>query len=310
MKSATTSPPVAERGVLLVALGHPNYGRLAANLALSIRANDPPDARIPIALAWADQALQGLSAQQVDLFDSLIECPQAHFHTPQGRHYPRAKTCLNALSPFAHTLYLDVDTLVFPPVAHQPQGRVWAVLDELVADGAALSFHNSGTAGVLRSGHVWGAPLADIWAAYGLAPGTPLWEMNSSLLYWRRCTETEAWFDRAQTVMDHPRIHFTEWAGGMPDELALEISLAQAALSPHQPDWHPLFFWDYGKAYGYDRQQIRAQHIGLTLAGNRLPPIARRLYNELIVPLAYAAHDPHPWKYQEKHRWLKERKRL
>jgi hypothetical protein len=68
----TNETQIADKGILLIALGHPQYGIMAANLAATIRVNSD----IPIHLVHDQTSLAHLSDKHMDLFTSADICPE------------------------------------------------------------------------------------------------------------------------------------------------------------------------------------------------------------------------------------------
>ncbi len=97
------------KGILIIALGHAQYGRMALNLALSLRFTS----KLPIALAHDNGAITHISGH-LDKFDKLIEVPEKYYMRKGNKEYIKAKTHIYNLSPFDETIYLDADTLWLP----------------------------------------------------------------------------------------------------------------------------------------------------------------------------------------------------
>lgn len=57
-----------KQGIILIATGHPYYGRMAYNLALTIKACE----EFPVALVHNDSAIKHLNDSQRGIFDMLI----------------------------------------------------------------------------------------------------------------------------------------------------------------------------------------------------------------------------------------------
>ena len=64
------------KGILLIAAGHPYYGKMAVNLALGLK-NTQPD--VNITLAYESTAISHLNANERALFN-LIEIPKEYYH--------------------------------------------------------------------------------------------------------------------------------------------------------------------------------------------------------------------------------------
>src|SRR6185437_6812062 len=98
-----------EKGMLLLALGHPCYGKMAAALSASIRCMN---ATIPIALIANIDALTHLSTEEKTLFTQIIY-PESKYYTTDNLEFSplKPRVYLNELTPFSKTLSIDVDNL-------------------------------------------------------------------------------------------------------------------------------------------------------------------------------------------------------
>ena len=90
-----------ECGILLLALGHPYYGRMAYNLAMSIKACD---INVNITLVYTESAIAHINSRNMWVFDNKMFLDETE--QPFG-----AKLMLDKLTPYEKTIYLDVDTL-------------------------------------------------------------------------------------------------------------------------------------------------------------------------------------------------------
>src|SRR5688572_20063663 len=90
-------------GILIIATKHPMYGRMAYNLAATIKAGNK---ECPVAVLHSGRGLQHLSEFNKEIFDYLIEMPE---------HDYRVGTKLFAIdyTPFENTLVIDADNLWF-----------------------------------------------------------------------------------------------------------------------------------------------------------------------------------------------------
>jgi hypothetical protein len=99
-------------GVLVVAMGKPNYGRLAAALIQTVKAASPS---VPVALAWSGDVLQALGDAR-PLVDHLIPIDAVLSEHAEHRDPFYVKLCADQLTPFEQTLFIDADSLIYPGV--------------------------------------------------------------------------------------------------------------------------------------------------------------------------------------------------
>jgi len=98
------------KGVLILAMGHPYYGEMAANLAMSLKFADK---ETKICLAWEGDAKNHLTPAKLNLFDVIKEVPQEYIMKDGKKAYFKAKTYINKLTPFEETIFLDADMIWF-----------------------------------------------------------------------------------------------------------------------------------------------------------------------------------------------------
>lgn len=98
-------------GVLLLAVGNSLYGKFALNLALGLKKLQPD---IKIALVYNESAIYELNEAQKFFFDIKIPCPHEYSQDGVNTCYVKPKLYLDKLTPFAKTLFLDVDMIWCP----------------------------------------------------------------------------------------------------------------------------------------------------------------------------------------------------
>ena len=96
------------KGVLLIALGHSQYGNMAVNLANSIKYNNK---NTKIHLVYTESAFSQVT--DFSNFDSKEICPKEYYKNGEQTVFIKAKTHLYDLTPFDETIFLDVDTILF-----------------------------------------------------------------------------------------------------------------------------------------------------------------------------------------------------
>jgi hypothetical protein len=248
-------------GVLLIAMGKPNYGRLVAALAETIKSASP---KVPVALAWSGDVLTALGEAR-GVFDHLIpirealpaqaECSQAFY----------AKLCVDQLSPFDHTIFIDADSLIYPGAdlrkefwrysghGFVPTTSLAWQLDALPPDAAYLGLGS----------------IEPIVKYFGLKQ--PMLQVHSYYFYFERSHATNAVFECARDVyraiaanVDAFKLHLTH-ERLIADELALGVATSIVGVSPlfeqHQPMVESGLFFE-GPEPG-----LETCYLGFTVAG-------------------------------------------
>lgn len=118
-------------GILIFACGHPFYGRMAYNLAVTIKAVEPD---IPIAVVKTETSLCHLGPSQKNVFDFLIDCPP---EVPVGCG---CKLWAYDLSPFEETLLLDADMLWLPK--RSPYTLIGQLPEDVEFTGITEGYHD------------------------------------------------------------------------------------------------------------------------------------------------------------------------
>ena len=283
------------RGIILLAMGDPMYGRLAFNAALSMKANDP---NIHITLGYAESALADLFDYHRSYFDNFIEIPETFYtnypppvvttkpvHTlddffagapteakltpapPCQKNYFKAKTHLYELSPYDQTIFLDVDSLwklgkrvnplldslggvKYTPVCYQnPKG--------LPHQGSMQDWEMTKQIGFWAS--------AEQYAAYyGKRTDGYFWETSTYFIYFEKCPETKAYFDKVQELMRDPSpdVPVKSYRGDMkPDEFYFNAASYLLQMGPCTYPYAPIAM------YGQIENNWIKNHYGVTFPG-------------------------------------------
>jgi hypothetical protein len=224
------------RGTVIVATGHPYYGRMAYNLACTIKACDE-DAHITV--AHSSSSLRHLGSHQIDIFNGF-----AHVRDELDGFSP--KLHLDELSPYEETLYLDADML-WLPFDRSPRYYYWADVRE----------------------------LREKFALTGR-----MYQWRSEVIWFRRDAGA-AIFERARRVMDRTAELKTvkRFGTAIPDELALNVALAQGGVRPHRDRWTPAY-WPPFHGWGRTVPAMRDWYL-MSFGGHVAPSEFRRSYDNI-----------------------------
>lgn len=275
-----------QAGILLLALGANQYGRMSAALAAMIKS---ADSTIPIHLAYTQSAVTHLREDEKALFDSMEVIPEKYY-TLHGQHkWIMAKMYLYELSPFEHTLYLDSDMAWL-------QKSPAAVFEQL--KDVDLTYANSG----VQTHSQW-ADIEQVRTVYNIEKVVGI---HSEFVYFRKCDKAESFFQKAQRIYSNLKVHATVFAGAIPDELPLMIAAELCGIVPHQQPYYPVFWYkrDRKMLHAY---QIAQNYYAMSMGGNYNAPHEIEMYN-LLATAAYnklKLHYPYQWK--DKRAFLKER---
>lgn len=204
-------------GIVIIATSHPYYGRMAYNLALSIKASE----QFPVALVYRNPSIDHLNNIQLSIFDHLIALPE------QFREGYCTKLHLDELSPFDHTLYLDADMLWLP--GKKPS----QLFKEL--EGVGYTGITEGKTGDINQAYYFWADESDIRKTYNL---DNVYQWRSEVIYFQKGTKV---FETARSL-DIKLTTVKRFGGSIPDELYFNIACALTDTHPHKYKWTPAYW--------------------------------------------------------------------
>jgi hypothetical protein len=254
----------AERGILLIAIGSPFYGRLAYNLATSIRLNNKT---IPIAVVYTDNSLSHLNAQQQTVFNYTIECNKDYYTGKDGKFLSGLVKCnMFNLSPFKQTIFIDVDSVMFKSFDAD------AVFNELEFSWD-IQFQNSEVIDIDKNPNApfmcWGNVKDIINSGLDLK-SNKLYVGHSYFIVFNKTDNAKAFFDesiRLYNEMYYNKIvKFVDWQGNVPDEFVFGIAGLTTGVK-HKFDIRKYVFDPAGKPIRSDKEVID-HYLGLSLPGN------------------------------------------
>jgi len=223
------------------------YGYAAHNLAMSIRHHSPS---IPVTIYCDAETRKGL--RDLSLFDQVIEIP-SQVHDPalmKMQVYDRL--------PYQETIFMDVDGLLLKPL--EP------LFDELSQGGEyrchVHDWYDKDSPDNLPQ--MYWATKSVIWQHYGFT-NEKLPATQSSFQYIRKSAFCKELFDRMQSNYAN-RIPLerlaNKWGGGQPDELYLNITLAQMG---YDPSLNTVCYW--GNALDAAWADVKRDYYVLSMFG-------------------------------------------
>lgn len=96
-------------GIVLLAINHYHYAKMAVNLAISIKLSNP---EVHITLLHDDKILSELIDKELRIFDNFIEIPKELYIYDGKIEYGLVKVNIYFLTPYENTLYIDADSLM------------------------------------------------------------------------------------------------------------------------------------------------------------------------------------------------------
>jgi hypothetical protein len=245
-----------EKGIVIIATGHPYYGRMAFNLALTIKAAE----NIPIAIIYRQPGINHLNEHQRSIFDHTILL---------GDNYGTGfttKLYLDELSPFDKTLFLDADMLWLPSM------KPSELFDSL--NGIQYTGITEGKTGDANRGYYFWGDHDEILKVYEVQT---IYQWRSEIIYFEKGTQV---FSTSRTL--HPEIHLKSvkrFGDLIPDELYLNIATAICNVHPHQYKWTPAY---WPRMHGdFIKPQLNGYYL-VSFGSNYASPQMKNLYDKIL----------------------------
>lgn len=239
------------KGILLLAWGKRGYGFMAYNLALSIKYHSP---NIPIHLLCDSGCMREVVDKTV--FDNI------EWINEQVTDPAKFKVAIYPHLPFDVTMYLDVDALCLRPVE--------GLFDQFIESG---DYYQTFVHGFYDETSPIDMPLMYwcrrdfIWNHYGLSDHV-LPATQSSIQIIKKSDQAQLLFENLVNNLKNPiPIHKLthSWGGTQPDELYLNVALAQVNCQSKLPETS---MW-FGDNISKKPHQLSHEYTFLSLYGNK-----------------------------------------
>lgn len=277
------------QGILLMALGHNLYGKLALNLALGLKKVQPD---IRIALIHDAVGISELNEAQKFLFDIKIVCPKDYCMLGESPCYVKPKLFLDKLTPFNETLFLDAD-MIWCPYTTPAQ-----VLQQY--SGINFTMANRGENAVSSGVSDW-VDMELMKTNFGILSWI---DLSSEWIYFRQGSEIAELFNTARVIYDDSKFICKGFAGGKPDEPAFCIAMLKTGIRPHKMPYYPTY-WEPVHRHK-DKQYIMNNYHALSLGGKYISDRVRGIADNLVGHYQYFMHIE-GFKNVSKFKYIKER---
>lgn len=288
-----------KKGILIFACGHPNYGRMAYNLAATIKAVEP---EIEIAVVRTAGSLNHLGESQRALFSHFIDLPE---DAPIGCG---CKLHAYDLTPFDETLLLDADMLWLP------KSNPISVLSELEnVDFTAITegyydYTENEKHDINKSYFFW-ADCNEIKTKYKIK-ADKIYQWRSEVLFFRKTKTARQVFATAKRIFKNPGLTtMLKYAGGVADELAINIACAIHDVHPHQYKWMPSYWYMINGGNVPELASLYSRYNLVSFGSNTATGNAKELYRMICRAACYKIGHQHVFPLVSKNEWLPQRKK-
>jgi hypothetical protein len=278
------------KGIIIVATGHPYYGRQAYNLAVSIKAVED----IPVSVLFSGRALNHLSEQQLSYFDKIIEMEDT---VPQSSG---AKLWSYEYTPYKETLLLDADMLWLPK---KKPSELFEEVKDVEFTAITEGYHDGEDHG--NPIYFFWANVSEIREVYKVT-GT-IYQWRTEVMYFKKSAKVNKLFSQAKKIFLNPKLaSVKKFADGVPDELALNIAAAQQGVEPHVQKWQPAFWWKLNNQIVPGLQQLYSYYLA-SFGSNTASQPVKLMYNRIMKSAAHKLGVTHVFPLYSKREYLPER---
>lgn len=288
------------RGILLIATGEPYYGRMAFNLALSIKAADKDFA---VAVVYSGSSLNHLNERQRLLFDKIIRLPMG-INESFG-----AKLHLDELSPFDETLFCDADMAWLPKYSPAHLFDTMSNVDFSAITEGYCDMETMDRSNAHPKYYFW-ADTEEIKEKYQVNTGK-LYQWRSEVIYFKKTERVLTFFLKAREIYENPCLSSVHlFAGKVPDELAINISAAIHGIEPHQYRWMPAYWARMNGDYVPALEELYSKYYLLSCGSNVSAGNTKLAYNRVIKAAAYKMGFQHLFPLVSKKEFMTSRTRM
>ncbi len=276
------------RGILTIAGGHPNWGKYAYNLAMSLRATEPG---IKVSVAHSGSGLSHLAPHMRMAFDKIIEIPEAYTHKHGHQEFIKAKTYMYHLSPYTETIFLDADTIWLPKKT--PSSVFESMTDDLL-------FQCRGRVNLKDNVKTLWTTTQSVREAYKVKSGY-FYNISSELVYFKKSKQNNAFFKLAQKEYDNLKVQVEPFGGATPDELPLSIALLKKEIKIKN-EYHPVY-WELEQKKLMEPALMHAQFLAYSMGGSNQNSNMVSFYNNLVKYYARVWGETSIFKWENKQLW-------
>ncbi len=287
-----------KKGIIIYALGHSNYYRMAEVLAASLIANQAKEDGIAIGIVCDDEA----KLTYPDLFDDVILLQEEKFMEKGLVVFNNATMLIYDLSPYDVTIKLDADMI------WMHERRTSAIFKAL--EGCDITFENRGH-GWNKGNSVW-AEESDLKEVYKLTGDEKLYKIFGEFIYFKKTADNKKFFKTAKDVYNKRKVKSASFSNGVfTDELAFQVACMLTGIYPHQDNFTPIYngflgYKNLNRKYPYQLEGFEGYSIG----GNMTDAFAKENYNNLAKHYFAVLGLSGPYQVIDKRSFLPERKML
>jgi hypothetical protein len=285
-----------KQGILLVAIGHPYYGRMAYNLAVTLKACE---SEMPLAVITDRSALQHLSITQRALFDLEIplDIDDGNFHKAN-----EIRLDLPKHTPFKETLAIDVDMAWL----HKKPSELFRLLGDRDFTAINEGYYDLDTDIDHTSGkYSFWADRQELKESYGLKG--KLYQFRGEFTLFRKSAAVAKLYREAKKIFYNPKVATQFHGGTVTDEFCLNIAANLVGIQPHADCWQPTYWPGKNGWLLPTIPELMGQYYALSVGGNSATSKMKSAYGIITVAAANKLGLRQVFPLQAKRNYLTER---
>lgn len=274
-------------GIVIIASGHPYYGRYAYNLALTIKAVE----NIPVCLLWAGRAKSHLTDDLLSIFDTVKEI--------EAEENCGCKLEAYKNSPYEKTLVLDADTLWLPK---KKPSELFAELE-----GNKFTAIVEGSTEQPNARYFFWAKVEEMQEKYKI---DKIYQWRTEVMYFEKCKEVSDMFKDAKKIFkNHGLKSAKKFENGVADEMAINISCSIHNIHPHKENWQPSYWPKMHSDQIPVPSDLYERYYLFSAGGNHHTKLSEAFYNRLVKAQAPKVGHVHIFALQQKYTFLPQRQK-
>jgi hypothetical protein len=281
------------RGIIIPCVKHPYYGRLAYNLAITIKVVDPETS---ITVLHDGRGLSHLSEDQKEIFDNRIEVG------PEVQLGCATKLWAYDYSPYDETIVLDADMVWLP---QRSPSELFYECKDVEFTSITEGWYESDEVNDTNAKYFYWAQPAEIQEVYKVGR---VYQWRTEVMYFKKGAKAKAIFKLAKKVFSNPKLKTVlKYATGTADELAINVSCAVNDVHPHIYKWKASY---WNRLHGYRIPEYGALYNDYYLASfgsNENQAEQKKFYNMIVKAACYKMGRQHIFQLQSKRDVLPER---
>lgn len=259
------------RGVVIVAIGHPFYGRMVFNLAKTIKA---VDRTCPIQIICDGTALDHVSSRETWVFD--------HVTYTNDQNGFKIKLHVDELSVFDEFILMDADCAWVSNKSPIELIKALAIAHEFSAITEGMHNYDQPAASDYSKKYLFWADLAEMQQQYDLSG--VMYQWRTEFMFVKKGELVSDLFGSARYVYAHAHAltSMKLFANHVPDELAINIAACVHGVHPHTYKWQPTFWHRIAGENGLQIEELQAKYYALSCGSNVTSSQAKRLYDRIV----------------------------